>query len=251
MNQTKSIHLALKKVMKSQGHTYADAAITLGLSLASIKRLFSQNALSLTRLEALCDWLRVDVQELVRMSARQAPMVTMLTAQQEVELRSDTGTLLLAYLLLNHWKPEEILQEFDFSEAEMTRRMFILEKLGMVEVLPFDRVKLKTARNFSWRKGGPIQKFFEEHILSEFLASSFNTGGEHLRFVGGMLTRKSILHLHKRIEDIAREFDELVESELTLPVERRHGTSMLMGIRPWEYSGFSKLRRRTQTKPFV
>lgn len=185
------------------------------------------------------------------MSARQDPLVTRLTSQQEIELRADPGNLLLAYLLLNHWKPDEILEEYKFTNAEMTRRMFKLEKLGIVEVLPFNRVKLKTARNFSWRKGGPIQKFFEEHILSEFLASSFNGEGEHLRFVGGMLSKKSILHLHGRIEEIAREYDELVESELNLPVEQRHGTSMLMGIRPWEFSGFSQLRRKTTIKAFL
>ncbi len=129
MNQTQSIHKALKKLMRSRGRTYADAAVILGLSEASIKRLLSKNALSLSRLESLCNWLHVDVQELVRMSREQEPLTTQLSEEQEAELLRDTGLLLLAYLLLNRWSPQEILETFAFSQPDMTRRMFRLQKL--------------------------------------------------------------------------------------------------------------------------
>jgi DNA-binding Xre family transcriptional regulator len=248
LNQSQAIHTALKKLMRARGRTYAEAATVLELSEASIKRLFSHNALSLSRLEALCNWLHVDILDVVRISREQEPLTTQLSVAQEAALPGDIGLLLLAHLLLNHWSVEEILETYAFSRPELTRRMFQLQKLGLVEVLPFDRVRLRTARNFSWRKDGPVQRFFTDRVLKEFLASSFDQPGESMEFVSGMLSRKSILHLQERIAELAREMDDRVESDLGLPADERFGTSLCLAFRPWEFSGFSKFRSTERTK---
>ena len=250
MNQSQSIHEALKKQMRARGRTYAEAALVLGLSEASIKRLFSKSALSLARLEALCDWLHVDVLDVVRASREQEPLTTQLSEAQEAALPKDIGLLLLAHLLLNHWTVAEILDTYAFSRPELTRRMFQLQKLGLVDVLPFDRVRLRTARNFSWRRDGPVQRFFTDRVLSEFLASPFEQRGETMEFVSGMLSRKSILHMQERIADLAREMDSLVDSDLGLPAGDRFGTSLCVAFRPWEFSGFSKFRKLPRDKNF-
>ena len=250
MKQTQAIHAALKKLMRSRGKTYADAAGVLDLSEASIKRLFSQQALSVSRLEALCDWLHADVQDLVRMSREQEPLTTQLGEDQEAVLLADTGLLLVAYLLLNHWTQEEILDTYGFTRPDLTRRMFRLQELGLVEVLPFDRVRLRTARNFSWRRDGPVQRFFADQVLKEFLSSSFEEPGETMEFVSGMLSRKSILELQGRIAELARGFDDLVESDLILSAEERLGSSLYVAFRPWEFSDFSALRKSDRIKKF-
>ena len=82
MNQTRAIHLALKRLIRQKGHTYADAASVLGLSLASVKRLFSRGELSLARLEQLSNWLEVDIADVVGLSQQAQPMVTMLDPAQ-------------------------------------------------------------------------------------------------------------------------------------------------------------------------
>jgi DNA-binding Xre family transcriptional regulator len=250
MNQTHSIHTAIKKLMRARGRTYADAAVVLDLSEASIKRLFSHESLSLARLEVLCDWLLVDIQDLVRMSREQEPLTTQLSEEQEAVLLADAGLLLIAYLLLNHWSQQEILDTYAFSRPELTRRMFRLQELGLVEVLPFDRVRLKTARNFAWRKAGPVQRFFSDQVLKEFLSSSFAGPGETMEFVSGMLSRKSVLHMQARIGELARELDDLVEADLGLPAAERFGTSLCCAFRPWEFSEFAIFRRPGRFKHF-
>lgn len=248
MNQSQSIHDALKRLMRARGHTYAEAADVLELSEASIKRLFSQCALSLSRLEALCNWLHVDILDVVRASREQEPLTTQLSEAQEAALPEDTGLMLLAHLLLNNWSVSEILETYSFSRPELTRRMYQLERLGLVEVLPFDRVRLRTARNFSWRRDGPVQRFFTDRVLKEFLDSRFEEPGERMEFVSGMLSRKSILHMQDRIVELAREMDGLVESDLGLPADDRLGTSLCVALRPWEFSGFSNFRKTPRTK---
>ncbi len=250
MKQTKAIHLAVKQLIRSRGHNYAQAGVVLGLSEASIKRLFSRAELSLDRLEQLCDWLGVEIADVVAMSAEIDTPVTALAPEQEIELLADPALLLTAFLSLNRWSESEILETYRFSKPELTRRLIRLERLGLIELLPFGRIKLRTARNFSWRPDGPIQRYFAEYVLPEFLATRFDGAGEKMHFVGGMLSRASALRLRDAMDGLTRLLDELVAADLTLPTAERHGVSLFMGMRPWEYSAFTRLRRKEREKFF-
>ena len=250
MKQTQAIHEALKRLMRARGKTYAEAAKVLQLSEASIKRLFSRAELSLERLELLCDWIGVDIADVVSLSEKAQPLLTELSPEQERELLDDHALLLTTFLTLNHWSEAEILEVFRFKKPELGQMLKRLEKLGLIERLPFDRIKIRTARNFGWRKNGPIQRFFAQRVLPEFLATRFDQPGEHMQFVGGMLSRSSVLKLRESMDALARELDTLVAQDLSLPVNERYGVSLFMGLRPWEFSEFTKLRRGPREKFF-
>lgn len=250
MRQTLAIHAALKRLLKARGRTYAEAAGVLDLSEASVKRLFARGELSLERLERLCDWIGVDIADVVELSQSEHLLLTELKPEQERELLRDPSLLLTTFLVLNRWSEGEILETFAFTKPELTRRLIRLERLGLIELMPFDRIKLRTARNFSWRKDGPIQRHFAERVLPEFLATRFDDPGERMHFIGGMLSRGSIHKLHEAIEALARQLDELVAQDLALPTTERHGVSLFVGVRPWEFSEFTKLRRAPRQKFF-
>jgi hypothetical protein len=55
----------LKKALRASGHTYSDVAKTLDLSVASVKRLFSTEDLSLHRVDQICDLIGVDLREVL------------------------------------------------------------------------------------------------------------------------------------------------------------------------------------------
>lgn len=250
MRQTLAIHAALKRLLKSRGRTYAEAATVLELSEASVKRLFAGSELSLERLERLCDWIGVDILDVVEQARSEQPSLTHLTPEQERELLADPALLLTSFLVLNRWTEAEILETFRFTKPELTLKLIRLERLGLIEVLPFERIKLRTARNFSWRKDGPIQRYFAERVMPEFMATRFEDPGERMRFVGGMLSRASIRALHEAIDDVAVRLDELVAQDLALPAAERHGVSLFVGLRPWEFSEFTKLRRTPRENAF-
>ena len=243
VRQTQAIHAALKRLLRARGRTYAQAATVLELSEASVKRLFARGELSLERLERLCDWIGVDLAELVAASQAVQPALSELTPEQERELLRDPALLLVAFLVLNRWSEAEILAQYRFDKPGLDLRLIRLERLGMVELLPFDRIRLRTTRNFAWRKDGPIQRFFAERLLPEFLSTRFDQPGEHAQFVGGLLSRASVRKLHEGVDALVRQFDALVEQDLALPVAERDGASLFVGVRPWEFSGFTQLRR--------
>lgn len=251
MSQAKSLHTALKRALRERGRTYADAAAVLRISEASVKRLFSRGTLSLVRIERLCDWLGMDLTDLVALGAQQQPLLTQMTQPQEKALLSEPALLLLSYLVLNRWTQAEIMQIFRFDEPELFRHLAKLEKLGLIELHPFGRIRIRAARNFGWRKDGPIQRYFSERVLREFLDTRFDASGEKMLFVGGMLSRASVLKLQALMDQLAKDFDRLVADDLHLPASERYGVSLFAGARPWEFSEFTRLRRSRDRKVFL
>jgi len=243
MAQTRAILAALKLCLKSRQITYRELGARLGLSEASIKRLFSEESFSLKRLDEVCDSIGVELSDVVEMASRAGAPITELTDEQERELLGNPKLLLMTYLIVNNWPLEEIIATFAIGRSDAMKLLYRLNRLRIIEIQPGDRIKKLTARNFSWRRDGPVQKFFIEKVQSEFFASRFNKAGEHLRFAGGMLTRSSVHALQLRIDALAREFDEMCQTDAALPMDRKFGVSAVLAIRPWEFSGFTRLRR--------
>lgn len=227
---TKAIHRSLKEIMRSKDKTYADAAKVLKLSEGSVKRLFSTGGLSIHRLETLCNWIGTDIKEVVVNAERQQPFVTHLFLEQEQELVENPRLMLVTFLVLNNWKEHEIKTAFDYTEAELNKHFAKLERLGLIELLPFNRIRLLTARNFKWSENGPVRAFFAQKVLSQFIQNGFTQSGEKMNFMGGMLSDKSISRVHEKLEEFSRFFDQLLEDDLHLPANKRYPVAMMMGI---------------------
>lgn len=243
MTQTKVLVETLKRVLRAQKITYARVAGALDLSEASVKRMFARANFTLARLEQVCDLAGLPLAELVRLADTRPEPITMLTPEQEHELLVDRKLLLVAFMVLNHWNPEQITATFRLDRHEVVRKLAKLDRLGIIELLPGDRVRRLVARNFSWRKRGPVQRFFEQEVKKDFLASRFAAEGEHLRFIGGLISRQSLTRMHQAIDRITRQFDELVQDDVDLPHGEKVGVGAVFAIRPWEVPAFTALRR--------
>jgi transcriptional regulator with XRE-family HTH domain len=234
----------LKRFLKAQGVTYAVLARRVGLSESSIKRTLAKQSLSLQRLEQICNAVGIEISDLVDMLNERREYLTELTPQQEEALLADPKLLLMTYLLINGWPLAAITENFDIDEREAERLLIRLHRARIIELLPLNRVRLLTARNFAWRRDGPVQKFVTRQVQSEFLDSSFSGAGERFRFVGGMLSKAGLAQMQQSIDRIAREFDEMTRRDAALPLSERHGCGAVFAIRPWEFSVFARLRRK-------
>jgi transcriptional regulator with XRE-family HTH domain len=242
MAQVSLLVTELKRYLKAQGITYAALGRQLDLSESSVKRLFARQTFSLQRLEQVLNLLGLEIADLVTLMNERREFLTELTPEQEDALLAEPKQLLLTYLLINGWPLAEITSTFAIDETEAERLLIRLHRARIIELLPFNRVKLLTARNFTWRKDGPVQKFFTREVQRDFLDSSFAGPGEHSRFVAGLLTRASLAQLQQSIDRVAREFDELVRRDASAP--DRRSCSAVFALRPWEFSMFTALRRK-------
>ncbi len=250
MSQTRPLIETLKQELRKQRITYKQVSRALNLSETSVKRLFSEEAFSIKRLEKVCQLLDLGLSDLVHLMEKNIELTSQLSYQQEEELVSDVKLLLIAMLLMNKLKFEDILNSYDISEPEAIRLLARLDRMKLIELQPGNRVKLMISSNFEWIPNGPIQQFFENKVQLEFLNSSFNGPGEFRVFVSGMISRSDNAEMIKKMQYLAKEMSELnVEAE-SLPLEQRFGTSLMMAIRPWEIKVFAELRRSRDERVF-
>jgi transcriptional regulator with XRE-family HTH domain len=251
MSQTLQLVEALKRLLKARGLTYAQLAEHLGLSEASVKRQFSQASLRLRTLEAICERAQIDFAELARNAEDAQAEVRQLDEAQEADLVADPRRLLVAVCVLNQMSFEQIVAQYRLTKAECVAQLLRLDRLGLIRVLPENRVKLRISRDFHWLPDGPIQRFFRSRAQTEFLDARFGHAGELYRFQHGMLTRAANLRIQQRLVRVQQEFAELHRDSTSAPMEERFGTSLLMAMRPWELPAFEDLRRLPDARAFL
>jgi hypothetical protein len=209
--------------------------------------MFSLESLSLDRLERICALLKLEIADLLELTRESDRRATELSDEQERALVYEPKLMLVAILAISHWTVSDMLKHYNFSDADLVGLLARLDRLGIIDLLPGNRIKVKLARNFAWRKGGPIQRFFEEQVQRQFFEASFLGDGELRVMVHGSLSARSNNLLKQRMRKLAAEFDELVGEDAQIDHEMRHGTTLVVAIRPWELSMFTELRRVADT----
>lgn len=247
MAQTSQLIDTLKKLLKRQGKTYADVAERLVLSEASVKRLFSEKNLSLARLDSICSLLDIEISDLVHeMQQDNFISISELSLEQEKKIANNLSLLLVTVLVLNRWSMTEIIEHYNLSETECIQHLAHLDRLHIIELQPGNRLKLLIAPNFKWRENGPIQQLFREKIEAEYFRSTFTKDSERLVVLNGMLSEGSNHLFQRKMEKLAKEFDEISKDEASLPIGERKGSTVLLAIRDWDYSELYGLYRKKQ-----
>lgn len=243
MSQSLALVTTLKRALKRHALTYAQVALKLGVTEASIKRMFSQQQFTLERLEQICQLMNMDFSDLLRLLEQEQGQVSQLTEEQEAQLTDDLGLLLVAVSVLNHWSMQDILDWYQLSYTECLQKLIKLDRLQLIELQPKNRIKLKIAANFSWRDNGPIQRFFQQQLAAEFFNHRFAGQGESLTVLNGMLSTASNQEFQRKLSRLCREFNELVQQDSSLPLADRYGVSIVLAMRDWRFGLFKNFVR--------
>ena len=238
MSEVSQLVAAVKRQLKSRGLTYRDVAQGLGLSVPSVKRLFASGRLTLERLAEIADLLGLTLAELVQEAADAVPRLRTLTEDQEKQLVTDRKLLLTAVCALNNWSLADITAIYRLTEAECLKRLLLLDKMGLIEVRPGNRIRSKVARDFDWLRDGPIQHYFRTTGQQDFLGAPFDGDGESQLFVQGMLNDAARAQLATELRRAA-----LHEESIPTPLPRKQGIGLLLATRRWEPVSFRELRR--------
>jgi DNA-binding Xre family transcriptional regulator len=249
MAQTRELIKTLKSALKARGKTYADVALTLGLTEASVKRLFSQQSFSLSRLDQVCQMLDMEITDLVQLMNEQQQHLQQLTVEQEVELTSNVTLTLVAVCVLNRWTMNEIVSYYHISETECVQHLARLDRLKLIELLPNNRIRLLVAPNFSWRENGPIRLFFQKKVSQEFFNTRFSRDDECLIVLNGMFSSQNNAEIQRRLKRLAREFDLLNNDDATLDLSQREGTTLVLAMRDWKFGLFKPLIKTLPNEP--
>ena len=250
MAQSEALIDTLKTALKSHRLTYAAVADKLGMSEANVKRMFAAKRFTMQRLEEICRLMHMELSDLFQLYEESRQRITRLTEDQEEELMRDTKLLLVAVSVRNRLSFEDIVENFQISTTECIRHLAKLDKIKIIDLLPNNRYKLRIDEDFRWLPDGPIERFFEKQIQSQFMKSRFNGELERRQFLFGLLSDASTQVLLNKMQTLAREFIELHRQDARLPLEKRNNIGFMLALRPWELEVFRPLRRPSGTKVY-
>jgi DNA-binding Xre family transcriptional regulator len=244
VSESTQIIEALKRSLKTRGLTYRSLAPKLGLSEATIKRVFSEETFSLQRLEAICSAIGMTMSELVKMAAEaREPRAQYLSLEQEQLLASDSRLLACFYLLLNGRSSAEIVQRMGLTERELRALYVKLDAARLIELQPRLRARLRVGPVISWRTDGPVHRVYEKQVKAEFLQSEFQGTHELLLFRSAELSDASTKILLRKLEQLAKDFAELARLDVAVPADEKNNVGMLIAFRPWTFSIFDGMGR--------
>lgn len=244
MARTAALVESLKRELRARNITYAAVAKRLGMSEASVKRMFSQKEFTLSRLDAICEVAGMEFSDLARSLAASDAVISQLSYEQEKEFVDNQKLMLVALLSLNHYSFDEMIALFELGAAECTQLLARLDRLKFIELMPNNRIRLLVSRAFAWIPDGPIQRFFKAQGVGDFFRSSFDGERELMVLANGALSKASTGALLARLRKTAAEFSTMRSDDAVLPSSERAPITLLLAARPWLPDFLRKYRRK-------
>ncbi|MDO5653175.1 MAG: helix-turn-helix transcriptional regulator [Brachymonas sp.] len=249
MSASTALIQAIKAELKTAGMTYADLAEHLGMAESSVKRMFAKGDMPLTRIDAICRALKIDFADLAQRLSSNQPPLRQLTLEQERAVVSDDKLLLVAISALSHWTLEQITSTYRLTEAQGIALLAQLDRLGILELRPYNRYRLKVGKSFRWRPNGPVMEYFRDRVLLDYFGGHFGGEDECLQLVHGTISRADaplfLDRIHKIVADFARQH---LTDQKTAPKDRE-GYTLVLAMRAWEFAAFENLRRPGKQRP--
>jgi len=234
---------ALRARLRAAGITYKMLAERIDVSESSVKRMFGQKDMALSRLAQVCQATGIAMDDVLRGALETRVELDALSLPQEQSLVANPHLLLVAICCLGHWNIEGVIETYRLSEPECIRLLAELDRLGLIELKPLNRYQLRVSNAFRWLPDGPVQQFFREHVVEDYFAGRFDGAGETLMCLPARLSPGSAQELSNRIGQLAAELARLHRNDRRLPEGEREGYTLMLGFRSWELAAFTALRR--------
>ncbi len=244
MSTTADLVALLKTELKTAGITYAQVAQRLGMAESSVKRMFSKSGdMPLSRIDEICRVLNMDFADLARRVADTQPLLLELTLAQEKAVVADRKLLIVAICIISQLPAEEILATYRLSEAELVKALTQLDRIGIIDLRPGNRYRLKVAKGFRWLPQGPVMSFFRKEVLHDYFAGGFDGESEMLMVVHGEIGRGLANSFRERLMRIGQDFSNQHLADQKLPADQRRPYTIVIGMRSWLMAALAEMQR--------
>jgi DNA-binding Xre family transcriptional regulator len=236
----------LKGILRGQGLTYRELGARLGMSESGLKKLFTSDNASLTRLLDICRVLDVELEEVIRVARRgPLPMVEPDEQQQAIFARHPASLWFLWALEEAGGDAGEARRALGLDARAARRHLGRLEGLGLV-VLSSDGIYRLPHRGHGWRLGRALGEPVMDPLHDAVLASArrnkrcYEPGDPEAQPVDlGMarlrLRKETALELRQALRTLMGEFSLRARREATLfPSESRLPMAVMTVLAPFE-----------------
>lgn len=229
----------LKSVLKARRMTYTALAELLGLSEPTIKRIFAERDCKLSRINEICAALGLTLDDLVAEANRIEVRPTRLTGSQEARLAEERPAFNLFLLLLDGMTIEAIQQQYQLEMHRIFRLGMKLEKIGLAEVMPGDRIRLTIQGPVEFRREGPLHQALVTLNMAFLRRTYLAQDTEHSAYLTQTrrMTQKSARHILARLRDVQIELSNLARrDQLTQPENTLRSFKIGIALSPIVFS---------------
>jgi transcriptional regulator with XRE-family HTH domain len=223
------IMAALKDLLRQRGLQAKDVAAAVGVTERTLARWMAGTGVTLRTLEDLSQVAGVTVLDLLDIVHEgRGPLVSSLTLQQEQELVDNPPCWFLLAHLLYGIPPSEAQQQFEVPEPQMVLALVRLEKMGLITLLPGNRVRLKVSRNLTWRKKGPIARARENFFKNLLQQVDFIDGKYVAETNVARLSAGSLAIVEEKMRALLHDILQLAQADRRLSPDAACGWYVML-----------------------
>lgn len=153
---------ALKQALRQKSIRQSQIAEALGVSDATVRRYLSGQGLTLQILCRLCQIADMRIVDLAEMAHNdQNDLIHQLDIIQEHGLSSSVMCAFVFYLLRYGWSADEVQSECGLSDVQLVAHLTKLDRLGLIRLMPNNKVRVLTVKYPDWHQGGPVRRTFD------------------------------------------------------------------------------------------
>ena len=250
MSTSADLVAVLKSELRDARITYAELAGRIGLAESSVKRMFARDGdMPLSRVDEICRVLGLDFVDLARRVADRQPLLAELTLEQEQAVVADRRLLLVAICCMSQWSAEQIVATYRMDAAECTGHLLRLDRLGIIELRPLNRSRLRVAKGFRWRANGPVMSYFRTEVLDDYFAGGFDGEAEMLTVVHGQIGAGLANSFRERLARVGEDFARQHIVDQKLPATQRRPYTLVIAMRSWLMAAFRDMKREEVAWP--
>ncbi len=123
------------------------------------------------------------------------------------------------------------------------RHLLALDRLGIIELRPLNRYRLKVDKTFRWRADGPVMDFFRSQVVGDYFGGGFDDVAETLMLVHGQIEQRQAAVFVERLQRLGQDFAQQHVADQRLPAERKRAYTLVLAMRSWLFSAFRDLKR--------
>lgn len=237
---------SLKAMLRARRITYAQVAEELGVHQATVKRQLNGRAVTLAALESICriaGMRLIDVVEAAMDDGEERRDAVSLS--QERLLVAYPVRAFIFYLLQSGWTATRIRGEFGLTDAEITQHLVLLDRAGLIRLMPGNRAKILVSRRPAWIEKGPARSAIDTWVASQFsheeLAAIQSYEIETVK-----IAPRSVTMLRRMMRELADAIEEAALRDRHLPSEQLEWHALFAVLRPVDPSTIINRERPEQ-----
>jgi transcriptional regulator with XRE-family HTH domain len=157
----------LKARLREKDITYAELADGIGMSESGVKKIFTGSDGSFQRLAQICKYAGIALAELFHEQKAEA---TFTPEQQNVFLKEPELFQFYWMIAFERRTIADSEKFFRMTRADGQRQLKRLEDLGLLKVLPGERLRLPSTKAINWSGDGPFLRKIYQDWSQKFVA---------------------------------------------------------------------------------